>query len=128
MFSQTILIITVSGTARIMPKNPQIYPQRERLTRIANGESPRFFPSMRGSMIFPSVRLIAVRKNKMKIGFANEGENCRRAKIVVIPTEIIEPNTGMKFIINAMKAHTIGKSMPVSQVARKTKSPVASEM
>ena len=70
-----ILIITVIGTAKIIPRNPQIYPHKERQTRITNGESPRFFPSILGSKIFPSPKFTQIIKISTKIGFPIEYED-----------------------------------------------------
>ena len=60
IFSQTILIITVIGTAKIIPTNPQINPQRLKLTKMTKGDNPNSLPSILGSIIFPNVKLIKV--------------------------------------------------------------------
>lgn len=57
-FSQMIFTITVVGTASRNPENPQMPPQIDRLTRIMNGESPRFEPVILGSRMLPSVNCV----------------------------------------------------------------------
>ena len=68
-----ILIITTNGTAIINPIIPQSHPQKERLTRITKGETPRLSPSIFGSTIFPRIILMATIKTITKKALQNEG-------------------------------------------------------
>ena len=46
----------------------------------------------------------------------------------VSPTEKVEPNIGIKFIIKAKNPQTTGKSSPIKSVSKNTRIPVASEI
>ena len=59
MFSQIILIITRSGTERIIPIKPHIQPQSESPTRIIKGDIPRSEPAHLGSTMLPKTMFIA---------------------------------------------------------------------
>ena len=73
MFSQTIFIITIKGTARIIPKIPQSQPARESETRITNGEMPRLSPSIFGSITFPRIIFTAITQIPIIIGAIGDG-------------------------------------------------------
>lgn len=73
MFSQMIFMITMEGTAKIIPKMPHIQPKRERETRITKGETPRLSPSIFGSTIFPKIMFTRIAQRLINTGASTEG-------------------------------------------------------
>lgn len=73
MFSQMIFMITMEGTARIMPRMPHIQPNRERETSITNGETPRLSPSIFGSTMFPKTMFTRIAHRLITTGARMDG-------------------------------------------------------
>ena len=116
------------GTARTMPANPHIHPQKERLTRMTKGESPKSCPSQRGSTMFPKTMFMASTTTAMKMIGPHEGANWTMANTVVIAHEMIEPRVGMKFKMNARMPQMTGNSSPTKIESSQTPHPVIREM
>ena len=109
---------TMKGTARIIPTNPQIHPQIERLTKMKNGDIPKFSPSILGSTMLPKMKLTASIKIATAMTGGHFGKNCTNAKNVVSTNEIVLPKVGMKFKRNAMNAQIAAKSNPIASAPK----------
>lgn len=118
MFSHTILMNTINGTAKIIPTNPQTHPQIERLTKMKNGDIPKFSPSILGSTMFPKTKFTASIKIATAMMGGQFGKNCTNAKNVVSTSEIALPKVGMKFKRNAMNAQITAKSSLIASAPK----------
>lgn len=103
--------ITVIGTLTIIPRIPQIEPQKARENKATSGLILSESPINLGSTIFPMIVWIVPKIKKM-INGKLRSPNCRIANVAGKIATKNAPITGMKFSMKMTKDQSSGESTP----------------